>query len=264
VNRFSFIALTWISFAAMFAVNALANYLPINGYTTGALSALYPNLFVPDGFTFSIWSIIYLWLLAFVGYTTSTLIWLPPIDQRYQRVVSILPLFWVTCLLNAAWILAWHYLQVFLSVVVMVLLLITLIAIFGRIQKQRAHPRKRDHLLAEVPFIVYMGWISVATIANSTALLVKMGYGGAPFSEATWSIIMMIIAMGLGIWMSVRHHRPSYAMVVCWALWGIQRGQGEANERIGWVAFLTLAICMAWAIPEFAKPKKGYIPAEKR
>lgn len=245
----------------MFGVNALANYLPINGYTTGALSNLYPNLFVPDGFTFSIWSIIYLWLVVFIGYITSTLVWLPPIDQRYKRVVSILPLFWLSCLLNAAWILAWHYLQVFLSVIIMVALLITLISIFGKIQMQRAHPRKRDHLLAEVPFIIYLGWISVATIANTTTLLVKMGYKGAPLSEATWSIIMMIIAMGFGIWMSVRHHRPAYAMVICWALWGIQRGQGDQNETIGWVAFAALALCMAWAIPEFAKPKKGYHPA---
>lgn len=258
--RFAYIAITWIAFAAMFTINGLANYLPLNGYSTGALSDMYPNLFVPDGFTFSIWSIIYLWLLVFVGYATSTLIWLPQIDVRYKRIVSLLPWFWLSCLFNGLWILAWHYLQVFLSVLIMVSLLITLLIIFIKIQQQRAHPRKRDHFLAEVPFIIYLGWISVATIANTTTLLVKIGYDGSPFSQVSWSIMMMVVAMLLGIYMSVVHHRPAYAMVICWALWGIQRGQGLQHQSIGWAAYITLAICFAFAIPQLVRPKKGYHP----
>lgn len=261
MNRFTQIAFTWIAFFAMFILNGLANYLPINGLTTGDISALYPNKFVPDGFTFSIWSIIYLWILIFVGYTTNILLYLPGVDHRYDRIVSILPLFWLSCLLNATWIISWHYLQVFISLIIMLLLLFTLFSIFKKLQKQPAHPRKRDHMLVEVPFYIYFGWISVATIANTTALLVHLNWLGGPISEATWSIIMMIIAAGLGIWMSLKHHRPAFTLVICWALLGIQRSQDEANPQVAWAALICAVLCLGAAITSLLRPKKGWITA---
>jgi translocator protein len=261
LNRFTQIAITWVAFAAMFAINALANTLPINGLNTGDVSALYPNFFVPDGFTFSIWSIIYLWLIVFAGYATNVLIWLPKIDQRHQRIVSILPLFWITCLLNASWIIAWHYLYIWVSLFIMLLFLGTLILLFNRLNKHRAHPRKRDHMLVEVPFIIYLGWISVATIANTTALLVSLGYSGAPLGEATWSMVLIMIATGLGIWMAVINHRPAYTLVICWALWGIYRSQHMENPTIGAMALGCMAIGIGFSLRELLRPKAGYLPA---
>jgi translocator protein len=242
----------------MFIVNGLANYLPLNGLTTGDVSALYPNKFVPDGFTFSIWSIIYLWLLVFLGYTTNILIWLPGVDHRYDRIISILPLFWFSCLLNASWIISWHYLQVLISLIIMLLLLFTLFSIYKKLQINPAQPRKRDHLLVEVPFYIYFGWISVATIANTTALLVHHNWLGGPLSESTWSIIMMAIAAVLGIWMSLRHHRPAFTLVIIWALLGIQRSQGELFPAVEWAAIIGAVLCLAATIPELLRPKKGW------
>ena len=245
----------------MMVVNAMANYLPINDLTTGAVSALYPNKFVPDGFTFSIWSVIYLWLLLFVGYTNSVLIWLPGVDHRYHRIVSILPLFWLTCLLNALWILSWHYLQVILSLLLMIGLLFCLVKIYARLGKHPAHPRKRDHMLVEVPFIIYLGWISVATIANTTALLVDLGWRGAPLGEGTWAIIALGIATALGVWMSLIHHRPSYSLVLCWAFWGIHRAQAADDASIGLASLIAIATCLGFAIPELLRPRRGWKPA---
>jgi hypothetical protein len=242
----------------MFTVNGLANYLPINGLSTGAISGLYPNKFVPDGFTFSIWSVIYLWILLFVGYATKILIWLPDIDHRYQRIVSIIPLFWLSCLLNALWIICWHYLQVLLSLGVMILLLTTLIVIYLKIRQVPAEPRKRDHLLVEVPFIIYLGWISVATIANTTALLVNLNWTGEPLSETIWSTIMMVIAGILGIWMGLKNHRPAFTLVICWALWGIKRGQGIENPMLGWTAIILSCLCLLASIPSLLQSKKGW------
>lgn len=260
MNKFLYIILTWVSFLFMFSLNVLANYLPINGYNTGELSALYPNKFVPDGFTFSIWGVIYMWLLVFVGYTNKLLIYLPDIDQRVQRVKSILPLFWISCVLNGGWILAWHYLQLPLSLLIMVLLLITLLLLFIRINKMRAHPRKRDHLLVEVPFLIYFGWISVATIANTTALLVKYDWTGFGIPESTWSIVMMIIAGILAIWFSAKWHRPAYSLVICWALWGIFRAQGEADKNIGYAALFLVFTCLIFSFRELVTPKRGWQP----
>lgn len=258
MNRILQIIFTWVAFFGMFAVNALANYLPINGYNTGEISAFYPNSFVPDGFTFSIWSIIYMWLLVFVGYATNILIWLPGIDHRYDRIVSILPLFWLTCLLNALWIISWHYLFVSVSLVIMVCLLVTLVGIYSQFKRHPAHPRKRDHLLVEVPFIIYLGWISVATIANTTALLVHYDWTGWPLTASSWAILMMIIAMALGIWMNIKQHRPAFSLVICWALWGIQRAQNGEKNAIGMVALVAIAVSLGFALPELLRPKKGW------
>ena len=243
----------------MFAVNVMANYLPLNNLNTGQVSALYPNLFVPDGFTFSIWSIIYLWLIIFTGYATNILIWLPGVDHRYHRIVSILPLFWLSCLLNAFWIVSWHYLQAGLSLVVMLALLAVLFGIFLRLGKMPAHPRKRDHLIVEVPFLIYFGWISVATIANTTALLVHLGWhGGAP-GEVFWTLLMMGVAVVLGIFMSVVHNRPSFTLVVIWALWGIFRAQYNGSfNAISIAALAGMAICLLFALPSLLKPKRGW------
>jgi hypothetical protein len=259
VNRFAQIAITWIAFAAMFLVNVLANFLPINNLNTGEVSALFPNLFVPDGFTFSIWSIIYLWLLVFTGYVTNILIWLPGVDHRYHRIVSILPLYWLTCLLNALWIVCWHYLQTGLSLLVMLLLLCTLFAIFVRLRKMPAHPRKRDHLLVEVPFLIYFGWISVATIANTTAFLIQTGWKGGSLGEPFWAILMMVVAMALGIYMSLVHKRPAFTLVVVWALWGIYRAQYNGEfSTLSITALAGMIVCAFFALPSLLLPKKGW------
>ena len=259
MNRFAQIALTWIAFIVMFTVNVLANFLPINNLNTGQVSALYPNLFVPDGFTFSIWSVIYMWILVFTGYVTNILIWLPGVDHRYHRIVSILPLFWLSCLLNAVWILCWHYLQIGLSLLVMVLLLITLLAIFLRMRKMPAHPRKRDHIIVEIPFIIYLGWISVATIANASALLVHLGWNGGALGETTWAIIMMGVATSLGVFMSKVHNRPAFTLVIVWALWGIFRAQFNGSFTIlSLVALVCMIICIGFAIPSLIQPKRGW------
>ncbi len=242
----------------MFVVNALANFLPLNGYNTSQVSALYPNLFVPDGFTFSIWSLIYLWLLVFLGYATNILVWLPGVDHRYHRIVSILPLFWLSCLLNAGWLLSWHYLQIGLSVIIMVSLLATLLAIFIRIRKMPAHPRKTDHFLVELPFIIYFGWISVATIANITAFLVHLGWEGGGLAAETWAIIMIFVTVLLAVFMSRVHHRPSYSLVVGWALWGIFRKQSGVEPGIATSAIIGLLICIIVSLPELLQPKKGW------
>ncbi len=258
MKRYTQIIITWLAFLTMFGINALANYLPLNGYNTGEVSAFYPNKFVPDGFTFSIWSIIYLWLLVFMGYVTNILVWLPGKDHRYYRIVSILPLFWLSCLLNASWVLCWHYLQTGLSVLVMLALLATLLVIFIRLQKMAAHPRKQDHFLVELPFLIYFGWISVATIANITAWLVSNGWDGGIIGPDNWAIIMIVTAVLLAFFMAFAKHRPSYALVVAWALWGIFRKQSGQESNIALAALVGLIVCLAVSVPELLQPKKGW------
>ncbi len=146
------ILINWLLFIIVIATNALANILPINGYNTGQISAFYPNYFVPAGFTFSIWGIIYLFLLNYsISYTYFTIK-----QRRFPEIIkyldAITPYFWVTCILNAGWILAWHYLQVGISVVIMLTFLIALIQIFVIMQKQVVTIKPLYQFLIKTPF----------------------------------------------------------------------------------------------------------------
>ena len=124
------IILNWVMFVAVIAINALANILPINGLNTGQISDFYPNYFVPAGFTFAIWGILYLQLLIFTIAASYFLITAQRHPEMNSWLRQLLPLYWLTCVFNMGWIVAWHYLQIILSVVIMIGLLATLIKIF--------------------------------------------------------------------------------------------------------------------------------------
>src|SRR5215203_5301185 len=167
-----------VSFAVMIVVNGLADFLPINGQTTGQVSDQYPNLFVPAPVTFSIWLLIYSLLFLFCMYEGSTLFEneKPTVDKK-ERVVEIIDYrFIVSCVLNIAWIIAWHYHVLLLSVIIMLGLLATLIAIFEKVHAAATYAGRKARWFVYAPFSIYLGWISIATIANITAYLVSIGW----------------------------------------------------------------------------------------
>jgi hypothetical protein len=222
------IIITWLLFAGVIAVNALANILPINGYNTGQISAFYPNAFVPAGFTFSIWGVIYLLLLSYsIGYTYYTLK-----QEQYPKAFAFIErnniYFLLTCVFNMSWIVAWHYLQIELSLVIMLLFLITLIQLFLKSSTIVHELTTTQKFILQTPFIVYLGWISVATIANSTALLVAYQWNGFGMPPVYWSAAMILIAILLAVLMLKKFQAIAFALVVAWALWGIYNAQGSA------------------------------------
>lgn len=217
--RFALINL--LGLVGVLVINTLANTLPINGVTTGQLSDEYPNLFVPAGLTFAIWGVIYLLLIGFSIYSVAT------VFQKNATVTGktdflglIGPWFFISCLANMMWIYAWHHRLVLMSLILMLILLTSLIAIYQRLYIGRV-VRPMEKLLVHVPFSVYLGWISVATIANVTTLLVHWGWTGGPLSEATWAAIVIGVALGLGLYMVRTRRDFGYALVIIWAFAGI-------------------------------------------
>jgi hypothetical protein len=219
----------------MIAVNAMANALPINGYNTGQVSAFYPNRFVPAGFTFGIWSIIYSLLIGFVVVSTRWL-WYQPDSVQGQLARRISPFFIVTCMLNMGWIVAWHYLQVGLSVVIMLGFLFVLIRIYLKLQVWRDMLKPALRLWLYIPFVVYLAWISVATIANITAWLVSHEWTGLGLDPSAWSITMIVIATALGLYFLWKRRETAYALVIAWALFGINSAQSPQYPAIGYAA----------------------------
>ena len=251
------ILVTWIFISAMIAANALANILPINQLNTGQISAFYPNYFVPAGFTFSIWGIIYLLLINYaISYTYFTVL-----SDKFPKVAAYLSVinkwFWVTCFLNASWILAWHYLWIWTSVLIMLLFLSTLIYIFITGKEKQSALNKTQSFLLYTPFLVYLGWISVATIANITALLVKIDWNGFGISPVTWSLIMMITATILAIYFIWVEKTVSYSLVIMWALWGIRAARTDDAPFLSQAALVGLVLIFIVLVSGFIKKENS-------
>jgi len=211
--------LNLLGFLGTVAVNALANVLPINNITTGALSDLYPNLFVPAGLTFAIWGLIYVLLGIFVIYPLIPSVRRDP--QKVDFVQKIGPLFFISCLANIGWIFAWHYQILPLSLIFMLILLGCLLFIYLRLNVGKSETTRAERYFAHLPFSVYLGWITIATIANVTALLVNINWNTWGLSEQFWAVAVIIVGIAIALSMLFTRKDIYYSLVVDWALLGI-------------------------------------------
>ncbi|MHB8962307.1 MAG: tryptophan-rich sensory protein [Saccharofermentanales bacterium] len=228
-----------LGFLGVMAANSLANILPINGYNTGELSDLYPNLFVPAGLTFSVWGVIYLFLLLFTVYQTGILSKLSVNEEaRFTRISG---LFIISCTANVGWILLWHYRQLLLSVFVMFVLLAVLgfIYVYTRSIENSSWKTK---ILISAPFSLYFGWITVAAIANMTALLVDTGWSGWGISEEIWTCAMIVVAALLTVLVQRAYKDLVFSGVVVWAVLGI-----VIRHQSTWSSQYPLVILFAYA-----------------
>lgn len=201
-----------LAFLGMVVMNYLANALPLNGKNTGELSDAYPNLFVPVGLTFSIWGVIYLLLLLWVGAQ-----WFR--KENTQQVEEVGWLFVLSSALNSVWIVAWHWMALVPSVLIMVSLFVTLIAINLRIRK--GHTDTGEFSVAKAAIGIYQGWLSIALIANITTLLVHIGWRGAPLTETIWTITVMVIGALIALYFMLGRRQIWHGAAVAWALLGI-------------------------------------------
>jgi len=211
-----------ILFVAMVGVNFLANALPLNGVTTGDLSDLYTNLFTPAGLTFSIWGLIYLLLGGFTIYQ---------LTKESSAISKLRRYFIWTSLANIAWIFAWHYQIIWLSLIIMVTFLVLLIKTASILRKQQ-HTSK-DHLWLKLPFSVYFGWISVATIANFTVFFVDIGWNRFGLSEVFWMIAILIVGALIGSARALYDKNLAYLGVFVWAYIGILIKHTSPSEFAG-------------------------------
>ena len=241
------------------AVNALANILPINGYNTGQISALYPNYFVPAGFTFSIWGVIYLLLIGFV-FCSLFAAFGKFNDAAKACIKKAGPYFLITCVLNAGWILAWHYLYLGMSLAIMIAFLVTLLLLYIAIRPMKNQLPFFYRLWTYHAFVVYLAWICVATIANVTALLVGFGWQGEPLSPQVWSMIIILVALLLGIFMVGKQKQPAFGFVLAWAFWGIYSAQSPESRMIAFTAGPALTFIFSLTVTILIKSKTKSLP----
>ena len=232
--------LVFVAVVATIVVNGLASALPINGQTTGEISDSFDVFFVPAGYVFSIWGLIYLGLVAYAIYQVL------PAQAPNADLRSIGGLFILSSLANIAWILLWHYEYFPLTVVAMLILLVCLIAIYLRLDIGRRQVSSGMRWLVHLPFSIYLGWITVATIANVTALLSYWDWSGWGISPEAWTVIMLAIATVVGGLMSFTRGDIAYALVLIWAFAGIAIKHEDTSTvaTAAWIAVAATAILM--------------------
>lgn len=219
----------------------MAVNLPIWWMTTGDLSDLYPNLFTPAWLTFSIWGLIYLALTWFVIRQI--------VDLYKKNSIAITKKIWIwfllSCLINMWWIFAWHYKVVWLSVVIMILFLLVLIVISNKIQIWKKLWNRWDKLLVQIPFSLYLGWISVATIANMSAWLVNTWWTMRWMSDIFWTLVVIIVAALLALISLYKKYNIIFALVVVRAFVGIIIKRIDVDPIYAKSIIWTLGLCIA-------------------
>ncbi len=213
-------------------INVLAVALPLNGQDTGKISDRFQVYFVPAGYVFSIWGIIYL------GWIVFTIFQFLPSQKESPRLRKLGYLFAISNLFNAAWLFCWHYNWFGLSVIVMFGLLGLLIASYLRLNVNRSSVTRAEYWSVDVLFSVYLGWITVATVANVTDWLYLVGWDGLGLPAQAWAVIMLVVASLLGLAMALTRHDTGYLAVLVWAFAGIAVKQTSAPTVVlsAWIA----------------------------
>lgn len=190
------------------------------------------------------WGVIYLLLGAFAVYQAL------PAQRGDPRLARVRPLFVLSCLLNVGWLVAWHADRIAVSEVVMLALLGTLVAVSVRLDARRAPASRTQRWLVDAPFSVYLGWISVATIANTAIFLVSQGVDGGRYAVAV-TVAVVAAAGALGLAATLTRRDAAYALVVGWGLVGVAAARAGESGTVSVTAAVSaglLAVAAAWAL----------------
>jgi len=219
-----------ISLIFMIVMNFLATGLPFNGKSTAEISDSFKVYFVPAGYVFSIWGVIYLTQIwAFVKLYREQKKFKSLIEKIYMPFI-------VANWANALWLVFWHFDQIYLTLPTMLILLVSLIVMYLQIKK--SFPQVRA---LTIPFGIYLGWITVATVANTTDVLYSLKWDGFGLAGEYWSGIMILVASILGFLMLKFQREYSYVLVIAWAIIGIA-AKFSTNENIQLAVLAGLAI----------------------
>lgn len=225
--------------AGTIAVNGLANALPLNGRTTGEISNQFPLKITPPGYVFAIWGLIYGGLIGYAIYQAL------PAQRDNERLRRIAWPFVFSCAANVAWLFLWHHGQYKLTLGAMIGLLLSLILIDLRIGRGEPAPLA-EKLLARLPFSIYLGWVSVATLINASVALYDAGWDGAALSDEQWTAGLIGAGAALSAAAGLGRRELGYPLVIAWAFTGVALKQAGIPLLAG-SAWAATAVALASA-----------------
>jgi benzodiazapine receptor len=221
-----------LSFVCTLVVNALATTGALGGLTTQQIATRYPIYFLPANLTFGIWGVIYLALAVYSVYQALPAQREQPLQRRVGWLVALTGVF------NSLWLVAFQNTLFAASMVAMLALLATLIVIYLRLEIGLRPISVAMRILVTLPFSLYLGWITVATIANASYVLYDAKWNGFGVAGATWAVIMLVIATGLTLFIVATRGDVAYLLVVVWAIVGIWIRQANTQQ-------VAVAACLA-------------------
>lgn len=233
-----------IAVLAVIVVNSLANIVPFNGQTTGEVSDNLSNYFVPAGYVFSIWGLIYLGLVAYAIFQVR------PVETNNPRLKAISGWFLLSSAANIVWLLLWHYNQFILTVPLMLVLLASLIKIYLTLRKGNPQISTGERWAVWIPFSIYLGWITVATIANISATLVSLNWNGLGIAPTTWFLVVLVAAILITTLMAYFRRDIAYLLVPVWAFVGIAQRPTDSSLVVtaSWVAAVIVLVLVVFSL----------------
>lgn len=214
LRRWAFLAASLV----LIVVNFLSNTIPFGGKTMAEVSAQYPTLITPAGYAFSIWGLIYLLLLVFSIFQLRR--------GRESRFYNLIwPFYMLNVAANIAWLFAFQYNAIAVSVVIMLILLYSLIRIFRLFYRFKSKLGTTRRFFFQVPFSLYFGWVSVATIVNIAVLIYSLDIPAFMNHQSLFAISMVIVAAVLGFAILLSKHDYVFGLAITWALVSIWVGQ---------------------------------------
>ncbi len=240
------------------AFNGISQSLPVGGHTSADISNQYTTFFTPANYAFAIWGVIYLLLMAFAVYQAL------PGQRQNPSIRKIGWLFILSCVLNCTWITLFQYDLIVPSVLVIIAFLLTLIAIYVRLDSGRANVSTADRWLVQVSFSVYLGWLSVATIANISVLGVAQNWGDLfGIAAQTWAAIMLVVATLVGLILAITRRDVAYVLVFVWAFTALINKQAATPvvTTTAAVTIIVLLITLAGSILFHNRQPRGLAPS---
>ena len=231
-------------------INILADALPINGLNTAKISDSFHVYFVPAGYVFAIWGLIYIGLLTYAVYQAL------PAQKDNPRLQATG--WWVVMggFANSMWIFLWHYELFVGTLAVMVILLASLIATYLSLGIGRTKVSQMETWMVRVPFSIYLGWITVATIANVSDVLDFLKWDRFGHSAGTWMLLILFAVVMIAGLVSFTRRDIAYIGVIIWALAGIGvKFPQQGIITIGtWIATVLVAATLIGAFLVKRKP----------
>jgi len=256
MNSKSFQIINVIAVLASIIFNSLVNIIPVNNITTGEVSHAYPNLFTPPGYVFAIWGVIYTLAIVFMIYQVRA----NQREESYLQQIGILSL--VGAIINVVWLVVFHYSytnQALFPITTLLILgfLVVLLFIYTRLRIGLSEVSVGQKLGVHLHISVYLGWISLASIANIASTINVLAPGIPLDVQALWTALIIIVALVLTMLMLFLRRDFAYGLVVVWASLGIAMKQ-MAYPIIYFSALGTAIIVLAVIIIlPFLKGKKN-------
>lgn len=246
----------FLSIVLVLLVNGLSQAQRWNDTTIGELSGKYENLFTPASYAFSIWGLIFIMLIGYSIFQIKRAFFS---EKETPSITQTGWWFTIANVLNAAWVVAFTYDYILVSVLIMLGILGSLLQIIRKTNMERWDAPIEVIAMVWWPICIYSGWIAVATIANVSVYLVSEGLGGGELTQIIWTMVMISIAVVINILMIWLRNMREFAAVAIWAFIAIYIRHKDGLESVAYFA-LAGAIILGVVTTIHAFKNRKYLP----